>query len=59
MVSCHVVADKLLVEWLPRELLQLKQQETKVIRDSFLGRRILLIESYSTVTQPKAVFKNS
>ena len=59
MVSCHVVADKLLVEWLPRELLQLKQQETKVIRDSFLGRRILLIESYSTVAQPKAVFKNS
>ena len=59
MVSCHVVADKLLVEWLPRELLQLKQQETKVIRDSFLGRRILLIDSYSTVAQPKAVFKNS
>ena len=29
----------------------------KMIRDSFLARRILSVESYSTVTQPKAVFQ--
>ena len=29
----------------------------KMIRDSFLARRILSIESYSAVTQPKAAFK--
>ena len=51
MVSCHAVADKLLVEWLPRELWHLYSY-----RGGFLARRILLIESYGTVTQPKAVF---
>ena len=55
IVSCHPVADKLLLEWLPRELRKLQKQRMKVIRDSFFVRRILLIESYSTVTQPKAV----
>ena len=50
MVSCHAVADKLLDEWLPREIWQLQKERMKVISDSFLARRILLIESYSTVT---------
>ena len=59
MVSCHAATDKLLVEWLPRELWQLYKQRKKVIRDSFLTRRIFLIKSCSTVTQPKAVFWNS
>ena len=40
MVSCHAV------EW----------HRMKVIRNSFLARRILLIESYGTVTQLKAEF---
>ena len=57
MVSCYAVADKLLVEWLPRELWQLQKQRMQILRNSFLPRKILLIENYSTVThQPKAVF---
>ena len=54
LVSCHTVADKLLVD--NYELWQLQKQRMKVSRDSFLARRILLIESCSTITQPKSVF---
>ena len=51
MASCHEVAYKLLVEWLPREL--------TIIETGNEGLQRPLIESYSIVTKPKAVFKNS
>ena len=35
------------------------KQRMKVIRGSFLARRILLTESYVTVAQPNLYFKNS
>ena len=57
MVSSHAVADKLLVEWLSRENYENFRNRMQVIRDSFLARRILLIESHSKLTnQTKTVF---
>ena len=56
MASYHAVANKLLVEWLPRESWQSWKNWMKLIRDSFLARGILIIEIYSADTQPKAAF---
>ena len=44
-VPCHAVADKLLIEWMKRELGQYRDRESKLL--ILLARRILLIQCYS------------